>query len=147
MTNFFVDDYCEFQTDRPEFKTYRVRLDKKWYNLCYEKDTLREVYFNLSATNQTYVLSCRTDMKTISHYYVSGNLVKRYENGQCNRVYTIVNKEVIMCRVGNSNRVYRIRYASTDVDETKLYTDLTLFLEEFTRLNLFDLASPQEPIA
>lgn len=146
INNFFVDDYYEVQTDRPEFKTYRVRLDNNWYNLCYEGNNLREVYFNLSPTNQTYVFSCRTDMKTVSHYYVHGNSVKRYENGECNRSYTIVNKEVIVCKTDNLTRIYRIRYVRVPVDETKLYNDLVAFLDEFSRLGLNKLYSPQEPL-
>ena len=32
-------------------------------------------------------MSCRPDMKTISHYYIEDCYFKRYENGKLNRIY------------------------------------------------------------
>ena len=145
MKNFIVDAYVETRTDKPDLKSYRVRLDDKWYTLCYDCDQLREVYFNLTPTCQTYLMSCRADLRTVSHYYVHGNIIKRYENGLQDRIYTIVNNNTITCVVDVVERVYKAHFKPVIVDQNKLYTDLILFLDAFNKLNMSTLFSPKEP--
>lgn len=92
-------------------------------------------------------MSCRTDFKTISHYYTSKPYIKRYEQGICNRIYTFKSSRVIICEVDGKERMY-ITFVGKPVSSSlfeKFYTDLTDFLGEFNRRGLDKAFSPQEP--
>jgi hypothetical protein len=84
-------------------------------------------------------------MQTISHYYVHGNTVKRYENGIQDRTYTIVSNNTVTCVVDGVKRVYKVHFRNVTIDQNKLYTDLVSFLDNFNKLNMGALFSPQEP--
>lgn len=86
---------------------------------------------------KNYFMSCRPDMKTISHYYIinKGNgeksLIKRYENGIHNRTYTIESRGVTTCIVNGIKIVYTVHSGVVITNHTKFYNDLLNFLDKF----------------
>ena len=144
FNSFVVQDKVETRNDNPELRLYRVFLDHYKYILCYEKDQLKEVYFMNRFKN--YFMSCRTDFKTISHYYVSIPYIKRYEQGVCNRIYTMKSATTTTCQVDNIERVYTLFNRTVDVNLiNKFYTDLTTFLIQFYALELDQQFFPKQP--
>ena len=146
--DFTVYDYVETRSDNSDLKGYIVRLDDKKYILYYDKDLLREVYFIGHFRN--YFMSCRVDMKTISHYYMykdnpTNKFIKRYENGKCNRIYKIQSSNVITSVVQKQERVYVVNSQKPAIDQTTLYNDLIKFLDEFYAAHLNNLFLPNEP--
>lgn len=139
----------ETRSDNPDLRGYTIYLDDKKYIMYYEKDLLREVYF--ISNFKDYFMSCRTDFKTISHYYIvhksgENSIIKRYENGVHNRTYTIESSNITTCFVDGIKRVYSAGwYEGDEFLRNKLHTDLVSFLTQFTALGLDKLASPQEP--
>ena len=147
--NFVVTDTIETRSDDPNLIGYRVYLDFTKYVLYYDKDQLREVY--LMSRYPKYFMSCRTDMETVSHYYIidildEKSIIKRYENGKHNRTYTIENDEITTCIVDGVQRVYTLIRECPNVDENKLYDDLVTFLKKFNDLDMDKLFVPKEPI-
>jgi murein tripeptide amidase MpaA len=119
--------------------------------MYYDKDTLREVYFLSEFSN--YFMSCRTDMSTISHYYIKKIpdsyyfLIKRYENNIYNRAYVIINNNLTASysRVDSVERIYKSYPAELSLDlSKKIQGDLLMFLSKFNKFGLSDLFSPQE---
>ena len=142
---FFVYKLIETRSDNHNLKGYRLSLDDKIYVVYYDNTILREVYFINYFSN--YFMSCRSDMTTISHYYIKGKLIKRYENSIHNQTYVMVNDDITTCMVGGKKRVYKVsRKNYPDISSDKLYSDLTRFLEDFNSLGLAKNFMPQEPI-
>lgn len=141
----------ELRSDNPNLLGLTVRLDDQVYSLCYEKDQLREVYF--MSVFKNYFMSCRSDFKTISHYYTlpvqnpirTNHIIKRYENGICNRVYLCKGRETVSTTDG-SKRVYTLYYETPSIEVNKVYADLVIFLTRFKQLGLDQLFSPEEPL-
>ena len=147
---FFVDSCYGLRSDSPNTIEYCVFLgffpQAHRYILSYEGDSLKEVYFTERFTN--YFMSCRTDFKTISHYYTSKPYIKRYENGVCNRIYTFKSKGTVVCSVNGVMRKYTTHNRQkplTDDFVKKLYLDLTNFLATFNNLGLNRFFLPTEP--
>lgn len=92
-------------------------------------------------------MSCRTDFKTISHYYISRPYIRRYEQGICNRIYTSKSSDTCVCRVDGAERVY-ISFNRPIQQELRerFYADLTLFMTEFNKLGLDSCFAPVEPL-
>ena len=89
MKEFKVYPLLEVKSSDPEWSLWRVNhIDGKDYLLGYVGNDLVEVYF-VGEGYDDYFMSCRTDMKTISHYAVDNRykVVRRYENGVRNRIY------------------------------------------------------------
>ena len=144
--NFIATTWVETRSDNSALKGYKVYLDNKKYILYYDKNNLREVYF--MSEYPRYFMSCRADMKSISHYFydTTGNVVKRYEDGQQNRTYTIISPQLTTCNYCGVERRYETRHINLDTDfQEKLYNDLVNFLNQFTSLGLTKLFSPNEP--
>ncbi len=151
MTNFVVTNSIETRSDNQDLIGYRVYLDFKKYVLYYDKDQLREVYF--MSRYPKYFMSCRTDMKTVSHYYIletkdNGveSIIKRYENGIHDRTYIEESPNITTCVVDGIKRIYTFRHEPVTVDSNKLYIDLVTFLEQFDALGMSKLFSPKEPV-
>lgn len=145
--NFIATTWVETRSDNSDLKGYKVYLDNKIYVLYYDKNTLREVYF--MSEYPRYFMSCRTDMKTISHYFydATGKIIKRYENGQPNRTYTIINSRLTTCNYAGVERRYESQHINLDqAFQDKLYNDLVNFLDQFISLGLTELFSPKELI-
>lgn len=147
--NFVVRPEFETRNDNVNLIGYKVSLAGKAYMLYYDKKQLREVYFYISPE---YFMSCRSDMKTISHYYTTStaagsDIVKRYENGILNRVYEDNRATGIStCIVDGIERVYTTTYGEVNVNQAKLYDDLVDFLVKFSSLGLYKHFSPKEPV-
>lgn len=92
-------------------------------------------------------MSCRTDFKTISHYYISRPYIRRYEQGICNRIYTSKSSDICVCLVDGAERVYTSfnRPIQQELRE-RFYADLTLFMAEFNKLGLDSYFAPVEPL-
>lgn len=149
--SFVVLPEFETRSDSADLIGYKVSLAGKAYMLYYDKDQLKEVYFSFSPT---YFMSCRTDMKTVSHYYYTGavsdtgsDILKRYENGIMNRIY-LDNRAtgISTCIVDGIERIYTTTYGKVNVNQAKLYDDLVNFLVKFNSLGLYKLFSPKEPV-
>lgn len=146
---FQVEDRYELRSDNPNFCGYRVSLDTKIYILYYDKDQLREVYFIDWFKN--YFMSCRTDFKTISHYYIEYfephckalGCIKRYEQGVHNQIYLMESCSVTSCTVNGIPRVYTVINETPKVDQNKLKVDLLAFLKQFYNLGLDKQFSPE----
>lgn len=144
--SFVVLPEFETRSDNADLIGYKVSLAGKAYMLYYDKDQLKEVYFSFSPT---YFMSCRTDLRTISHYYTTadGRIVKRYEDGLINRIYYDNRAAGIStCTVDGIERIYTTTYGKVNVNQAKLYDDLVNFLVEFNSLGLYKFFSPQEPV-
>ena len=142
---FFVYKLIETRSDNHNLKGYRISLDDKIYVVYYDNTALREVYFINYFSN--YFMSCRSDMTTISHYYIKGKLIKRYENNIHNQTYVMVNDDITTCMVADKKKVYKVsRKNYPDISSDKLYSDLTRFLQEFNSLGLSKNFMPQEPV-
>lgn len=149
MINFKVDNLIERRNDNPDLLAYRVHLDDKQYVMYYDKDELKEVYFVNRFKN--YFMSCRSDMKTISHYYIDktnpdNKVMRRYENGVHNRTYLMKTSRLITCTVDGQERIYTTTEETVTVDPQKFYSDLIFFLKKFNTLKLYELFTPNEPI-
>ena len=149
MINFKVDNLIERRNDNPDLLAYRVHLDDKQYVMCYDKDELKEVYFINRFKN--YFMSCRSDMKTISHYYIDktnpdNKVMRRYENGVHNRTYLMKTSRLITCTVDGQERIYTTTEETITIDPQKFYNDLTVFLSKFNTLKLYELFAPNELI-
>lgn len=154
--DFIFLEWHETRSDNPDLHGYKVHLDGQQYILYYNKDQLREVYFLGRFKN--YFMSCRTDFKTISHYYIENikkpghttdgttGYIRRYEQGTHDRTYVIKGSAVTMCTINNTLRVYTATNNVPKVDRNKVYTDLLAFLAKFYALGLDKLFAPQEPI-
>ena len=139
----------EYRSDNPNLKGYRVYYNKRGYLLYYLNDTLREVYF-FGFENPDYFMSCRTDMKTISHYFNSKDhrFIKRYEEGKLNRVYRDENNGTVWYEENGKRVVYQLYDLTESLPElkNKLYKDLTEFLDKFYAMKLDELFNPIEPL-
>ena len=148
--SFTVDNRIELRSDNADLCGYKVFLDDKIYVLYYDKDRLREVYFMARFDN--YFMSCRTDMKTVSHYYIMNegadgkSFIKRYENGIHDRTYLVERYDIVTCVIDGVKRAYTLKQGPGKHEHRKLYSDLVSFLEQFNSLGLFKLFSPQEPV-
>lgn len=138
MKEFKVYPLVEVKSSDPEWSLWRVNhVDGKDYLLGYRGNDLVEVYF-VGEGSLDYFMSCRTDMKTISHYFVDRrcNVVRRYEHGVRNRVYHD-ERNGIMWYEENGKRVeYKQALTYKLPDWQILYRDLEKFLEEFKKLGL-----------
>ena len=148
MDDFSVDNLIEVRSDNPSLKGYRVHLNNKTYVLYYENDLLREVYF--MSLFDDYFMSCRTDMKTISHYYrKSHGVIRRYENGEYNRSYYTTAGFAFYYKHSQQGRI-KVTYRTLDNikinNADQLLIDLSGFLQEFNERKMYRLFSPKEPI-
>ena len=149
MTNFEVADLIERRNDNPDILTYKVYLDDNEYVISYDKDKLKEVYFVRNFEN--YFMSCTSDMKTISHYYIhkedpENKFMNRYENGKLNRVYKVITNRYITCVVDGFERIYITEEEIPEIQPEKCYNDLKDFLDKFNKLKLYEQFSPNELI-
>jgi hypothetical protein len=111
--------------------------------MYYYKNTLREVYFMRFFPK--YFMSCRTDMKTISHYYYSGtDIIRRYENGIHNQTYYSIDRNTVSCIKNNKKVLYITDYDSNHNMGSKLCHDLISFLSQFYNLKLYEHFTPKE---
>jgi hypothetical protein len=150
--NFVLTNHVETRSDNPNLKGYRVYLGNKKYIMYYNKDILHEVYF--MSEFPKYFMSCRVDLNTVSHYYYqdipNSNyfLIKRYEKGILNRTYIVVsnNLTVSYLRMDDTERLYKTTCENLSNElAVNVQNDLLNFLEQFNKLNLYNLFSPQEP--
>ena len=140
--HFSVENYIETRSDNPNLSGYAVHLGNSTYIMYYDRNRLREVYFLSEFPN--YFMSSRADMKTISHYYIDGNQIRRYENGVLNQVYT-TSPLYTTCIKNGKKVVYIVNYGKKNFSKQKLYEDLTNFLRVFNEKEMYKLFSPQEP--
>lgn len=141
---FVVRDYVETRSDNADLIGYFVYFGNKSYIIYYDKDQLREVYF--IARYKNYFMSSRADLKTISHYYITDKVVKRYENGIHNQTYYLIDKNTATCSKDGVEIVYKANFEKANVDKDKLYKDLTAFLVKFNTFGMYELFSPNEPM-
>lgn len=140
--DFKVDNLVETHNQGP-YKAYRVRMDGNVYVVAYDGEHIKEVYFMFY--KQKYFMSCRSDMKTISHYYIDGDIIRRYEEGILNREYFILDDNTGICYVNNEKRIYSTQRGVTIENPNKIQVDLLQFLEKFNSLALSQFFNPQEP--
>ena len=145
FVNFKISNSIERRSDNSNLAGYKVSLNNKHYIVYYDGNELREVYFMFYS--REYFMSCRPDMKTIHHYYVVKNTIKRYENGVLNQVYLIKDKGEIVCMKDNQLVTYKQYYGIEHSPETqeKIYNDLVNFIDKFNSLELNHLFSPERP--
>ncbi len=137
---FKVYDIIERRNDNPDLLGYAVNLNNKNYVVYLNKHDLKEVYFLLSSS---YFMSCREDMKTISHYYIKDGIIKRYENGKLNRTYH-TEKNVIWCYNNDKKIIYTSGEEKVE-NKKEIYNYLIKFLKKFNKNKLYKLFSPEEP--
>lgn len=142
--NFIIQHRIETRSDNPNIRYYYLKYNNNYYTICYDGEKLREVYFCFY--DKSYSMSCRTDMKTISHYYINKELgkIRRYEYGSCNRTYTQVSFEQIFYEE-NGKRVDYIATRQEPKNQDKIKKDLLDFLVNFNQLKLYELFQPNEP--
>lgn len=140
---FGVENFIETRSDNPNLSGYKVYLGNATYMMYYDRKLLREVYFLSGFPN--YFMSSRTDMKTISHYYIDGNQIRRYENGVLNQIYTVFPPMYTICVKNGKEVVYKVNYGKKKFSKQKLYEDLTNFLHIFNEKEMYKLFAPQEP--
>ena len=146
----------ETRSDNPALHGYKVRFNSTSYIIYYNETVLKEVYFVGRFKN--YLFSCRPDFKTISHYYYktpdetnNKPYIKRYENGICNRIYTIETPQITTCTVDDALVTYITtpKLSNKDLerlDQEKIREDLVAFLDQFIELKLYKLFNPVEPV-
>ena len=137
-----VKNWKERRSDNADLTGYCVYLKDKKFIMYYDKDTLREVYFMYFFPK--YCMSCRTDMKTISHYYSEADIIKRYENGIHNKTYYYIDRNTASCIKNNKEVLYIADYNNNHSMEPKLRHDLINFLSQFYDLKLYEHFTPKE---
>lgn len=142
MDKFEVLDAIEHRSDDEKYAGYGGKLNNQSFLIYYYGDQVKEVYLG----DDRYFMSCRPDMKTISHYYNDGKIIKRYENGVLNRIYYQKDNDTWYVE-NNKKVVYHLdmNVKVSDHMKNKIYKDFTQFLEKFNQLKLYELFQPQEP--
>ena len=145
---FRVLNYHETRDDDPNLHGYKVIYNGQDYELFYDKESLREVYF-LSHFYH-YFMSCRVDFTTISHYYTNNytpdgvQYIKRYENGVNDQNYYL-GPCTCYCDSKTNPRTYTACLDPIEVNVKKLRNDLITFLDKFYALGLDKHFCPEEP--
>jgi hypothetical protein len=140
---FIVSDLVDRKNIDKNYSAYKVLYNSKPYILRYDKDILQEVYF--LGEYKHYWMSCRLDMKTISHYYIYDNYIKRYESGLMNRIYHLKGPNDIYYIENNKTVEYHAEKMSVHpISNQKLQSDLITFLANFNQLGLNSLFTPNE---
>lgn len=140
--DFEVENFVETRSDNPNLAGCKVHLDGFIYFLYYDKETLREVY--LMGRYPKYYMSCRADMTTVSHYYIEGDKIKRYENGVLNQIYTMYSPIITLCEKNGEEVIYKVQRGTYLFTPQKLYDDLIKFLQDFNEKEMYNLFIPQE---
>ena len=143
--DFMAENLVEHRSDNPNSIYYWVILEDKNYCMAYENDKLKEVYIMDYPHN--YFMSCRIDMKTISHYYAinNGSEILRYEEGKLNRVYTMKDRYTTIFERDGVKVIYKKIEFDVQNKKEQLYNDLIKFLKKFNELKLFKLFQPNKP--
>lgn len=133
--SFSVCDLIEFRSDNPGLVGFKVKLNEQVYIMYYQGSCLKEVYFMSLYDN--YFFSCRTDFKTLSHYFIKGSVISRYENGIYNRNYFCLPDNRVVCYKEDKvtkkiNKIVYTTYNRVHISNyQRLENNLTDFLKEF----------------
>lgn len=132
ITDFHVSlNAVERRSDSHDYIGYSVTYQDKMYIIYYYKKEIKEVYFFDKEHSGKYFMSCRPDMRTISHYYyLNQYTIARYENGYLNRLY--YQQGQAMYYEDHGKKIwYSHKFPTEPIDTVKVLTDLIHFLEDF----------------